>query len=104
MGSSILFPILGGTFLFAMNEGPSRIHAGNAIAFWCKNLRTFDRAVESNQIFAIIGCEVSDFVLQGEMADLVRTILIVSAVITLVVTASIATKLIIRNNHKSPLS
>ena len=54
--------------------------------------------------FAIIGHEVSGFVLEGKMADLIRTILIVSAVITLMIIASIATRLIIRNNHKSPLS
>lgn len=44
--------------------------------------------------FAIIGYEVSDFVLEGEMGDLVRTILIVSAVVTLIVLLRVATKLI----------
>jgi len=51
--------------------------------------------------FAMIGYEVSDFVLEGEMADLIRTILIVSAVITFMILSRIATKLIIRNKDKA---
>ena len=51
--------------------------------------------------FAIIGHEVRDFVLEGEKADLVKSIIIVSAGVTLVIIRCIVTKLIIRNNHKA---
>jgi uncharacterized membrane protein YdjX (TVP38/TMEM64 family) len=44
--------------------------------------------------FAVIGYEVSNFVLEGEMADLVKNILIISSVITLIVLLWVTTKLI----------
>lgn len=44
--------------------------------------------------FAVIGYEVSDFVLEGEMADLVKNILIISSVVTLIVLLRVTTKLI----------
>ena len=51
--------------------------------------------------FAIIGYEVGGFVLEGEMADLIKSIIIVSAGVTLITISCIVTKLIIRNNHKA---
>jgi len=44
--------------------------------------------------FAIIGHEVSNFVIEGEVGDLVRTLLVVSAVITSIVLIRIFTKLL----------
>ncbi|MGB2928538.1 MAG: VTT domain-containing protein [Desulfobacterales bacterium] len=49
--------------------------------------------------FAIIGCEVSNFVIEGKAGDLVRTILIVSAVITLIALFRVFTKLLTHINH-----
>jgi uncharacterized membrane protein YdjX (TVP38/TMEM64 family) len=51
--------------------------------------------------FAVIGHEVRDFVLEGEMADLIKSIIIVSAGVTLIIISCIVTKLIIHNNHKA---
>jgi len=44
--------------------------------------------------FAIIGYEVSNFVIEGEVGDLVRTLLVVSAVITSIVLFRVFTKLL----------
>ena len=52
--------------------------------------------------FAVIGYEAGIFVLQGETADLVRTILIVSGVIALLVMARVATKVLLHDKVKSP--
>ena len=52
--------------------------------------------------FAVIGHETGIFVLQGETADLIRTILIVSGVIALLVMARVATKAIFHDKRESP--
>ena len=44
--------------------------------------------------FAIVGHEVSNFIIEGEVGDFVRTLLIISAVITLIVLFRIFTKLV----------
>lgn len=51
--------------------------------------------------FAIIGYEASSFVMDGEIDDLIRTIFIFSALITLMIIARVATKIIFCNKDKS---
>lgn len=53
--------------------------------------------------FAVIGHEAGKFVLKGETADLIRTILIVSGVIVLLVMARVATKAIFHDKRKPAL-
>jgi len=81
--------------------GPINFAFGlTSIRFLTYTWSTFAFLFPPTLAFSIIGYEVGTFALGGEMVDLVRTIFIVSAVITVVILVSIVVKRIICSKER----